>query len=70
MLKKKISILLPVYNNDLTIQKLYNRILRTIKSIKNLKYQIIFVNDKSIDKSETIINKISDKDKIFTVVHL
>jgi len=70
MLKKKISILIPVYNNDLEIQKLYNRILRTIKSIKNLKYQIIFVNDKSTDKSEKIINKLSDKDKNVTVVHL
>ena len=70
MLKKKISILIPVYNNDLTIQKLYNRIIKTIKSIKNLKYQIVFVNDKSTDKSELILNKISSQDKNVTVVHL
>jgi glycosyltransferase involved in cell wall biosynthesis len=70
MLKKKISILIPVYNNELTLQKLYNRILRTIKSIKDLKYQIIFVNDKSVDRSGTILNKISTKDKNVTVVHL
>ena len=70
MLKKKISILIPVYNNDTTLYLLYNRILITIKSIKNLKYQLIFINDKSTDHSERILNKISSKDKNVTVVHL
>ena len=70
MFKKKISILIPVYNNSLTLNLLYKRILLTIKSIKNFKYQIIFVNDNSKDNSETLLNKISFKDKNVTVVHL
>jgi|688.fasta_scaffold32888_11 glycosyltransferase involved in cell wall biosynthesis len=70
MIRKKISILIPVYNNDTTLYLLYNRILRTIKSIKDLKYQLIFINDKSTDRSERILNKISSKDKNVTVVHL
>ncbi len=70
MLKKKISILIPVYNNSLTLNVLYKRILLTIKSIKKFKYQIIFVNDNSKDNSETLLNKISIKDKNVTVIHL
>jgi len=70
MLKKKISILIPVYNNSLTLNVLYKRILLTIKSIKKFNYQIIFVNDNSKDNSETLLNKISIKDKNVTVIHL
>ena len=51
-----ISIIIPCYNEEKTIEKLLNKIF----SIK-LKKQIIIINDGSIDKSKSIINKYKNK---------
>ena len=49
-MKKKLSIIVPVYNNQDTLDELYSRIVKAIKK-NDLDYSIIFVNDSSIDES-------------------
>jgi glycosyltransferase involved in cell wall biosynthesis len=51
-----ISIIIPCYNEEKTIEKLLNKIF-----LIKLKKQIIIINDGSIDKSKSIINKYKNK---------
>jgi glycosyltransferase involved in cell wall biosynthesis len=52
----KISVLIPVYNNEFTIIELYERLIAVFNET-NFKYEIIFIDDCSSDKSyEKIIN--------------
>ncbi|WP_444626178.1 glycosyltransferase [Flavobacterium columnare] len=55
----KVSIIIPIYNSEQTIQE-------TIDSIENQGYsqiEIIFVNDGSIDKSKKIVDKYISRSK-------
>lgn len=61
-MKKKLSIIVPVYNNQDTLDELYSRIVKAIKK-NDFDYSIIFVNDSSIDESFSIIKKICLIDK-------
>ena len=56
-----ISIIIPCYNEEKTIEKLLNKIF-----FIKLKKQIIVINDGSTDKSKSIINKY--KNKIDTII--
>lgn len=55
---KKLSIIIPVYNEKYTIQKILNKIYK----LKNLKKEIIVVNDASTDGTKEIL--IKNKKKI------
>lgn len=50
---KKLTIIIPVYNEKNTIQKLLNKIYK----LKNLKKEIIVVNDASTDGTKEILDK-------------
>ena len=52
-LSKKLSIIIPVYNEKHTIQKLLNKIYK----LKNIKKEIIVVNDASTDGTKEILEK-------------
>ena len=51
--KKKLSIIIPVYNEKHSIQKLLNKIYK----LKNLHKEIIVVNDGSTDGTKVILKK-------------
>ena len=52
-LNKKLSIIIPVYNEKYTIQKLLNKIYK----LRNLKKEIIVINDASTDGTKEILEK-------------
>ena len=52
---KKISIVIPVYNEQEVIEECYRRIKNVIIGLKTYAYEIIFIDDGSIDKSFEII---------------
>jgi ATP-dependent helicase/DNAse subunit B len=52
---KKLSIVIPMYNEEEVIQECYNRITSVCKSIENYEYEIIFINDGSKDKTLEIL---------------
>jgi glycosyltransferase involved in cell wall biosynthesis len=56
-----ISIVIPVFNNAETLVELYTRLEATI-SKNRLEYEIIFVNDGSMDKSLEILKAIASSD--------
>ena len=60
--KKKISIVVPVYNEEESISLFLDRIIPVIDSI-NINYEIIFSLDPSSDNTQLIIEKAIDKNK-------
>ena len=60
-MKKNISIIIPVYNEELSIEKLYLEVKQIIEQQFNY-HEIIFINDGSTDTSSNIIKKISNND--------
>ena len=57
---KKLSIIIPVYNEEKTIGKIIEQVLRQ----KYIKKEIIIINDASTDNSLSILRKISKKNNI------
>jgi len=53
---KKISIIIPVFNEEKFIAKIINKVIKA--NVLNLKKEIIIVNDGSTDKTKNIISKI------------
>ncbi len=56
----KLSIIIPVFNEEGSLGELYLQINRSIKKYND--YEIVFIDDGSSDKSKKIIQKIIDKD--------
>jgi len=61
--KKKLSVIIPVYNEKNTIEKLLNK----IHKLRDIKKEIIVVNDASYDGSVNILKK--NKNKITKLIH-
>lgn len=60
---KKISIVIPCYNEEESIPLFYQEISKIFKNLNNYKYELIFINDGSRDKTIDILKKLSKKDK-------
>ena len=60
-----ISIIIPVYNEEESIEELYSELL---KNLKNYDFEIIFINDGSFDNSLNIIkNIIKRSDNVYLI---
>jgi undecaprenyl-phosphate 4-deoxy-4-formamido-L-arabinose transferase len=64
---KEISIVVPVYNSEGSLKLLYEEIK---KAIGNRTWELILVNDSSIDKSWDMIRSLSEKDNKVTGINL
>ena len=60
--KKKISIAVPVFNEQDNIETLYNRVSAVMEKIPQYEYEIVFFDDGSTDMSRQIIEKLSSCD--------
>lgn len=65
---KKISVVIPVYNEQAIIEKTYEKIKLTFENIEKYDYEVIFVNDGSEDKSLEILEKIASKNKKIKII--
>jgi glycosyltransferase involved in cell wall biosynthesis len=65
----KFSIIVPVYNSEKTLDSLYKRISATMEKNKS-KFEIIFVDDGSVDGSWEIIKRIAERDEKVTSIKL
>lgn len=59
---KKISIIIPAYNEEESLPILYDRIKKLMDNMCNYEFEILFVNDGSKDKTIELIKQIRDKD--------
>lgn len=56
---KKISIIVPCYNEEETIELYYKEMQKISKKIKNAEFELIFVNDGSTDKTLDILRNLA-----------
>ena len=68
MKQNDISILVPIYNEEDSVQELYKELLKSIP--QELKYEIIFINDGSKDNSLKKIKSIISKDDSIKLINL
>lgn len=67
---KTITLLIPVYNEEDVLPVLFDRLDAFTKTIKNYKFEYLFVNDGSRDKTLEIIKKRAEKDTRVSYINL
>ena len=60
---KKISIIIPAYNEEESLPMLYERLNKLMNEIKNYEFEVLFVNDGSKDNTIQIIKELRKKDE-------
>ena len=61
---KKISLVVPCYNEQEVIKLFYNEIQKIKKDLDNVSFEIIFVNDGSKDKTLDLMRELSENDDV------
>ena len=69
-MKKKVSIIVPAYNEEASLQKLYESICQLVDSLTDYDMELLFVNDGSTDTTQAIIASLADKDNRVAFVEL
>ena len=59
---KKVSIIVPAYNEEEALPFLYERLKKLMDEVNNYEFEILFVNDGSKDKTVEIIKDLRNKD--------
>ena len=66
---KKVSIVIPMYNEQEVAEKCYEKIIDSLKSIEDkYDYEIIFINDGSKDKTLEILRNIAQKNRKVKII--
>lgn len=65
---KKITIIIPVYNEEESLQYLYTRLKKVINYLQKYSFEILFINDGSRDNTLKRIKELRDKDSIINYV--
>ncbi len=60
---KKITIIIPAYNEEESLPLLYDRLKELMEKMNNYEFEILFVNDGSKDKTIEIIKDLRNKDE-------
>ena len=68
MLDKKIDIVVPAHNEELNLIKLIPELLRIVKKNKVFRFRLIFIDDGSNDKSQSIIRKFLKDNKFIKLI--
>ena len=66
---KKISIIVPCYNEEQAIPFFYEEITKIAKELDKYDFEFIFVNDGSKDKTITIVKDYAKKDNRVKFIH-
>lgn len=65
---KKVTIIIPAYNEQESLPFLYERLEKLMKEMKQYEFEILFVNDGSKDKTIELIKKYRKEDKRISYV--
>lgn len=67
---KTITILIPTYNEQAVLDRLYERLNKLSKSSHQYNYEFLFINDGSTDQTLPMIQSLAKKDKRVSYVNL
>ena len=59
---KKISVIIPTYNEEESLPFLYEKLNSIMTQMQNYDFEILFINDGSKDKSLELIKEFRNKD--------
>lgn len=59
---KKVSILIPAYNEEKSLPLLYNELRKTMYNLPQYEWEVLFVNDGSKDNTLGVIKELREKD--------
>ena len=65
---KKITILIPAYNEEEALPLLYDRVKRIMDEVSNYEFELLFVNDGSTDNTLNIIKELKENDNRISYV--
>ena len=65
---KKISIVVPMYNEEEVVEACCERLINVLKSMDNYDYEIICINDGSKDKTVSMLEEIANSDSRIKVL--
>ena len=65
-----ISLIIPCFNEEDTVGEFYKRALKVSDAMRPRKFEFIFVNDGSTDKTSRILNDLAAGDPVVKVLHL
>ena len=69
-MKKIVSILVPCYNEEASVPKLYEEVSKLMDSENNYEWELFFINDGSRDKTINIIKELYETDHRISYVDL
>ena len=59
---KKITVIIPAYNEEESLGKLYERLSGVVNKIEKYKFEMLFINDGSKDRTKEILKELREKD--------
>lgn len=65
---KKISIVIPMYYEELVAEECYKRVNNVLTNLHEYEHEIVFINDGSKDKTLEILERIAEKDSNVRVI--
>lgn len=68
LVKKKISIVSPCYNEELNVEELYSEVKKVMAGLSQYDYEHIFIDNASTDKTANILRKIAHEDSQVKVI--
>ena len=69
-MNKRVTIIIPAFNESENISLLLNRLIKCLKDIKNIDFEILFVDDGSTDQTILKIEEMSKKNSIVKAIQL
>lgn len=69
MHKQTLSVIIPCYNEELMIEKTYQRVQKVLKELTDIKSQIIFINDGSTDSTANKLDQIAATEEHVLIIH-
>src|SRR5574344_2068969 len=67
---KKVSLLIPAYNEEKVLQLLYQRIKAIIDNLNQYEWEVLFINDGSRDNTLAVLYSIRNQDNRINVLDL
>lgn len=65
---KKISVIIPMYNEEVMVYECYKRMSNVLSQIEDYDYEMLFINDGSIDKTLLYLEDIAHQDNKTKVI--
>ena len=65
---RRVSIVIPVFNNESTLPSLYSGIMKEVEKFENLEFELVFVNDGSSDTSLQLLLDLSRKPRNSVII--